>query len=170
MNLLDARQDCIQRLGQHRPTTQLRQGVLFAMHPAAQCPRAAPAQIRHQRLLGRGVGNDPLGGVRRRGGAQVGDKVAQRVVRLVADRADDRRSAPGDLPAQRFVGERQQILHAAAATSEHDDVDLRIGVQRTQRFDDLWHGVGPLHHGAAHREPDRGPAGGCHGCDVMLGS
>ena len=90
-----------------------------------------------QRLLGGGVGHDPLGGVGRGGRAQVGDEVAQRVVGFVADGADHRCGARGDRPAQRLVGERQQVLDAAAAAGEHDDVDVGSRVEFAQRLDDL---------------------------------
>ena len=73
-------------------------------------------------LLGE-VGHDPLGGVGRRRGAHVGDEVDQRRVGLVADRADHRRAAGEHRPAQRLVGERQQVLDAAAAAGQDDHVD-----------------------------------------------
>ncbi len=76
-------------------------------------------------LLGQ-VRHDPLGRVGRGGGAHVGDVVEQRRVGLVADRADHRRAAGEDRPAQRLVGEGQQILDAAAAPGDDDHVDRRV--------------------------------------------
>ena len=119
-----------QRPGQHRPAAQLRQVC------CSRCTQLRSARALRRRrsatsgLLGGGVGHDPLGGIGRRGRAQVGDQIAQRVVRLVADRADHRCGARGDRPAQRLVGERQQVLDAAAAAGQDDDVDVRVGVQR----------------------------------------
>ena len=66
--------------------------------------------------------------------------------------------ARGDRAAQRLVGERQQILDAAAAAGDHDDVDFGVAIEFAQRLDDLRDGVGPLHRGVADREPHRGPA------------
>ena len=66
---------------------------------AGRAPGSTPLQ-----LLG-DVGHDQLGGVGRRGGADVGDQVEQRAVRLVADRRDDRRAdaraRPGPAPRRR---------------------------------------------------------------------
>ena len=69
------------------------------------------------------VGHDEPRGHARRGGAHVGDEVAQRRVLLVADRRDDRHRAGGDGAHDPLVAERQQVLEAAAAAREHDHVD-----------------------------------------------
>ena len=124
--------------------------------------RARRARSRRPRdargLLGE-VGHHPLAGVGRGGAADVGDVVDQRGVRLVPDRRDHRRAARRDRPAQRLVGERQQVLDAAAAAGEHDHVDVRVAVERAQRVDDLRHGQRALHGGVLDPEPHGGPAG-----------
>ena len=57
-----------------------------------------------------------------------------------------------DRPAQRLVGERQQVLDAAAAARDDDHVDGGVGVEFAQRLDDLRHRVGALHRGVANGE------------------
>src|SRR6202040_2945773 len=99
---------------------------------------APPAQVRHSRLLGGGVGYDAFGGVGRGGCAKVGDEVAQGVVRFVADGADDGGGARRDRAAQRLVGERQQVLDAAAAAGDDDHVSGGVAIQLAQCLNDLW--------------------------------
>src|SRR5262245_21335442 len=69
------------------------------------------------------VGDDEARGRGRRGGADIGDEVGERRVLLVADCADDRDGAGGDCAQEPLVAEREQILEAAAAAGEDDDVD-----------------------------------------------
>ena len=71
------------------------------------------------------VGHHHSGRQAGRPGAGVGDQVDERVVLLVADRRDHRRRALGDRPADDLVGERQQVLGAAAAAGQHDDIDVQ---------------------------------------------
>ena len=68
------------------------------------------------------VGHDEprRGGGRR--GAHVGGEIAERRVLLVADRRDDGHVASGDRAHDAFVGERKQVLEAAAAAGEDDHV------------------------------------------------
>ena len=66
-------------------------------------------------------------------------------VRLVPDRRDDRRAAGRDRPDQLLVGERQQVLHAAAAPRHDDHIDLAGRVELLHRLDDLRHRVRALH-------------------------
>ena len=142
---------------------------MLAGDPVTQRLRAALPQFADQSQLGHGVGHHPLGRVGGGGRAQVGDQIAQRVVRLVAHGAHHRRGAGRDRPAQRLVGERQQVLDAAAAAGEHDDVHLRVAVQLAQRLDDLRHRVGALHGGVADREPHRRPPLRGHRGHVVFG-
>ncbi len=117
------------------------------------------AQVRHEPPAGLGGG----------GAAQVGDVVDQRGVGLVPDRRDHRGAAGGDGAAQRLVGERQQVLDAAAAAGQHDHVDRRVAVERAERVDDLRHGQRALDGGVLDPEPHRRPAGRRVRHDVVLG-
>ena len=74
------------------------------------------------------------------------------------DRRHDRRTAGGDRPYELLVGERQQVLHAAAAARHDDHVDLVQRVQLLDRLDDLRHRVHALHGDVAHLEADGRPA------------
>jgi hypothetical protein len=69
------------------------------------------------------IGDDQLGGVRRRGGADVGREVAQGDVDLVADRGDDGDRARSDGADEGFIVEGPEIFAGAAAAAEDDDVD-----------------------------------------------
>ncbi len=122
----------------------------LTLDPAAQCRSAAVTQIRNQGSFRNRVGYDALGSVGGCGCAQVGDVVTERAVRLVSDGTDDRRRAGHDGAAQRFVGERQEILDASAAASEDDDVDYRVGVEFLQRFDHLGNSSRALNRGVTH--------------------
>ncbi|CAM5389313.1 hypothetical protein SCALM49S_03784 [Streptomyces californicus] len=51
----------------------------------------------------------------------------------MADRGDHRRTARGHRPHQLLVGERQQVLDAAAAPGDHDHVDLRAARAAPER-------------------------------------
>jgi len=115
-----------------------------------------------------GVGYDAFGGVGRGGRAKVGHEVAQGVVRFVADGADDGGGARRDRAAQRLVGERQQVLDAAATAGDDDHVDGGVAIQLAQCLDDLWNGIWALHDGVAHLEPGRGPAPAGDGHHVTL--
>ena len=84
------------------------------------------------------------GGGRRRG-ADVGGEVAERRVLLVPDGGDDRHRARGDRAHEPLVAERQQVLEAAAAAREDDDVDLGRVAERAQRLDDRRRGARALH-------------------------
>ena len=68
------------------------------------------------------VWHDEPRGSRRCRGAGVRGEVAQRRVLFVPDRRDERHRAAGDRPHDALVGERQQVLEAAAAAREHDHV------------------------------------------------
>ena len=129
----------------------------------------ASTQLGHLVELLGDVGHDPLGCVGGRRGPHVGDEVEQRGVRLVADRAHDRRPARGHGAHQRLVGERQQVLQRAAAAGDHDHVDLGVGVEPLQRRGDLGHRRRPLHRDLLDPEPDRRPAPATVLDDVLLG-
>ena len=77
---------------------------------------AVPQLIDALRLLDQDPDTDVI--VIARGGGSVEDLLA----------FSDRGVVPGGgrRPAQRLVGERQQILHAATASGNHDDVGVRI--------------------------------------------
>ena len=81
----------------------------------------APGALELVAQLGEVRDDEPCGGRRRRR-ADVGGEVAQRRVLLVPDGGDERHGAVGDRPHDALVGEREQILEAAAAAREHDHV------------------------------------------------
>ena len=85
--------------------------------------------------------------------------IYQRGVRLVPDRRDDRGEASRYRSAQRLVGERQQVLHAAAASGQHDDVHRGVSVEHSECLDDLTHRQRTLHRDVADPKLHRGPAG-----------
>jgi hypothetical protein len=87
----------------------------------------------------------------------------------VPDRRHHRGAAVRDSPAQRLVGEREQVFDAAATAGQHDHLDLRVPVQRGERVDELRHGQRTLGGGVLDPEPHRGPARGRVGHDVVLG-
>ena len=134
------------------------QPVLLPVEQAAQRPvEARPGLPDQPHLIGE-VGDDPLGRVGRGRGPHVGHVVDQRHVGLVPDRGHDRRAAGEHRPAQRLVGERQQVLGRTAAPREHDDVDRLVAVEHGERVDDLRHGDRALHRHVDHPELDRRPA------------
>ena len=94
--------------------------------------------------------------------------VEERAVGFVADRADHRRAARGHRPQQRLVGERQQVLDAAAAAGDDDDLDVLGGVEVGQQRQDARYRRRTLHGGVADLEAHRRPAGGGHGHHVAL--
>ena len=104
------------------------------------------------------VGHDPLGGVGGRRRAVVGHQIHDRVVRLMADRADHRRPAGRDRSHQGLVGERQQVLQRPATSGDHDHLDLRNTVQLAQPGDDLFDRLRALDQGVPDRQPDGRPA------------
>ena len=75
------------------------------------------------------VRDDLLGGVRRRGGAEVGDEVEQRGVLLVPDGADERGAAAGDRADESLVGERQQVLDEPPPRATTMTSTSRVGVE-----------------------------------------
>src|ERR671924_1870888 len=79
------------------------------------------------------VGDDEPGGGGRGGGPQVRGQVAERRVLLVADSGDDGDWAVGDRPHEALVAEREQILEAAAAAGEDDDVHVRFAAEICER-------------------------------------
>ena len=143
--------------------------------PGADRGRASPARGRASRrtdarsrsraIATRAVSSATSGTTRLaasvgRGGADVGDEVEQRRVRLVADRARPpacgTRRPPGSA-ASSENGSRSSTR--AAAAGDHDHVDLGSRVQPPQRLDHLGHrGRGPASRRAATRNRDRRPA------------
>ena len=77
-------------------------------------------------------------------GTQVGDEIADRDVRFMPDRADDRNAAAMDGSRHRLLVESPQILKRSAAATDDDDVDSQsivTCVQAVQRRDDLTGGL-----------------------------
>jgi hypothetical protein len=115
------------------------------------------------------IWHDALAGVGRRGRRDVGDEVEQRRVRLVADGAHHGRAACGDGADQRFVRERQEVLDAAAAAGDDDQVDVGVGVEPAQCVHHVGDRGGSLRRHVLDPERDRGePAAGVLD-DVALG-
>jgi hypothetical protein len=110
-----------------------------------------------------------------RRGPDVGGEIAERRVLLVADRGDDWHAGGRDCADDRLVTEGKEILEAPATAREHDDVDLGVRGERTERGDDRRGRALALHPGLAHDDLRRGKAHGdrCHeiatGCGVRSG-
>src|SRR5699024_9282573 len=139
-------------VGQYGAGTDGAQPVLFEAHaPGEGVGHALAGDLDVGEFLG-DVRHDPLGGVGGGGGAVVGDQVQQRAVRFVADCRDERSAARSGGAHHGLVGERQQVLHRAATTGDHDDLHVRVRVEFGDRFADLWHAVGSLHGYFAHFE------------------
>src|SRR6266496_1976502 len=68
--------------------------------------------------------------------ADIRGEVAERGVLLVADRGNDRDREGGDCTDEPFVAEGQEILEAAAAAGDDDDVELRHFAEAAQRVHD----------------------------------
>ena len=146
------------RVGQGGPGPQRREQGALALEPARQRrSQPLPADLDDAQLLGH-VGDDELGGVGRRGGADVGDQVEQRLVGLVADRRHDGGPALRDGTDQALVGERQQVLDRPAAAGDDDHVDALVAVEAVDRGDHLGRGARALHGGVRRLEGHRGPA------------
>ncbi len=71
--------------------------------------------------------------------------VEQGHVLFVADGAHHRRSGRGHRADQCFVGEREQVLDAAAAARDDDHIDVGVGVEPLQGRDDLGNRIRSLH-------------------------
>ena len=99
--------------------------VGFAFHQPRHAAPELVAGLPNPGEFFRDVGNDPLGGVRGRGGPKVGDVVEDGPVRLMADRADHRCGRAGHCPDQVLVAEGEQVLQSAAAAGDDDDVNVR---------------------------------------------
>lgn len=132
--------------------------------------RPSPSQGLHEaRLLLGDVGDDSLGRVRGRGGAQVGDQVENRAVAFMADGRDDGSDGVRDGTHQPLIGEGKEVLHAAASASQHDHVDAG---SRFELGQGLEHGVdGPraLNLHLPYIEAHSGPAGSRIDDHVLLG-
>lgn len=76
----------------------------------------------------------------------------------MSDRRDDRCRRRAHRPYELLVGERQQILHAAATARHDDHVHLGQRVQLLDRRDHLRHRMHALHRHIAHLEADGRPA------------
>jgi hypothetical protein len=76
----------------------------------------------------------------------------------VPDRGHHGRTAGRHGPYELLVGERQQVLHAAAAPCNDDHVHAVERVQLLDGLHDLRHGVHALHGHVAYLETDGGPA------------
>ena len=120
--------------------------------------RRAGSQLGDERALLADVGHDPLGGVGRSRGAQVRHVVQQRMVVLVADRADDGRGRRGDRTHQAFVAEAEKGLRIPAAAGDDDDVDVGIRVEHLERGEGLGHAAIALHRGVHGAEAHLRPA------------
>ena len=89
------------------------------------------------RLQVRQVGHHHLGGFGRCRCALIGDVVGQGAVRFVPDGAHHRRGRVGHRAAHDLAVERHEVLEGPTAARQDDDVDLRLGIQISQRRRDL---------------------------------
>ena len=96
-----------------------------SLDPAAGVALEASRELGEPSRQLRPVGDDEPRRGRRRRGPRVGDEVAERRVLLVPDGRDDRSGALGDRAHEPLVAERQEIVEAAAAAGEDDDVAPR---------------------------------------------
>ena len=69
-------------------------------------------------------GGDEFGGSRGGGGAQVGDKVRDGEIGLVADCGDGGEFRCGDSAGEGFVVESGEVFDGAAAPRDEDEVDF----------------------------------------------
>ena len=135
-----------------------------------RAPRPRPARARSSDDVSSvEVGYDEP---RRRGRRRCPDvrgEVAERRVLLVADRTHDRHRAPGHRADDTLVAERQQVLEAAAAAREDDDVDLGLRADRAQRLGDGRRRPRALHERLGDEQSRRREAGLDGDDDVSLG-
>jgi hypothetical protein len=145
------------------------EAVLLAVDPVAHgAVQAAPGDP-DQLLLLAEIRHDPLGRVGWRRRPQIGHVVHQRRIRFVADRRDDRRTAGEDGPAERLVGEGQEVLERAAAAGQDDHVHRGVAVEHPQRVEDLRDRVDALHRHVLDPEVDGRPAAARVGQHIPLG-
>jgi len=97
----------------------------------------ARPELEHAPDQGVFLPDDQLGGGRRRGGAQVGDEVGDRIVGLVAHGRDDRRPGGRDRARHGFLVEGPEILQRAAAPRHNDHVEPGDPVQHLKGLHDL---------------------------------
>ena len=95
---------------------------------------------------------EEAGGRRGRGREGVGGEIAERRVLLMTDCRDDRHRAVDDCPHEPFVTERKQVLEAATAASEHDDVHVGLSGNGAQCCGDLNGGMNALHTRLGHEQ------------------
>ena len=104
----------------------------------------------------------------RRRCADIRGEVAERGVLLVADRGNDRDREGGDCTDEPFVAEGQEILEAAAAAGDDDDVELRHLAEAAQRVYDRARGARALDVGLGHDDMCRWKPGLDPGQDIAL--
>ena len=137
--------------------------------PLGEARGEARAQLRDDGALLGDIGHDALGRIRRRRGPQVGDVVEERMVVLVADRADDGGGCRGHRAQQPLVAEPEERLRVAAAARDDDDIDLGVGIERLERRDRLGDAAVALHGGVRRAEAHVRPAQLGVAADVLLG-
>ena len=136
--------------GECRPAAQRVEPVLFPVEQTGHRPaESLPGGAEQLPFLGQ-VRHHPLGGIGRGRRPYVGHEVDQWRVGLVADRCHHRGTGGEDRPAQRLVGERQQILDRPTTAGQDDDVDTRVGIEHSQRVDDLCRRTGTLYRDVDH--------------------
>ena len=86
------------------------------------------------KLLAKGgrVRRDAHGGLRGRGGADVGDQFGERRIGFVTDRADHRHGAVHNGLGDHALVKRPEIFHGSAATRDQDDIDAEFRVACAQ--------------------------------------
>ena len=90
---------------ENRAAADLFECARLPLDPAAQRRCRSFAKLGDEISFRDGIGDHALGRIGRRRGAEVGNMVAERAVRFVPDRADDRSGRFDDRPAQCLVRE-----------------------------------------------------------------
>ena len=156
------------RVGEHRAAAQLGNVVHLHAHVAEHRTVQAGARLGDAGGFFRNIGHNALTCIGGGGGTQVSDRIEDGGVRLVTDCRDHRGSGRRDGADERFLGEGQQVLEGAAASGDHDDVHLRVGVQLGESRNDLSRRALTLNAGIAHLEDHAGPAQGSVADNVLL--
>src|SRR6266508_4233457 len=114
------------------------------------------------------VRDDQASGCRRRGGPGVGSEIAERRVLLVADGRDHGHGAARHGADESLVAERQQVLEAASAAGEDDDVDAGLPDDVPERSRESRSGARSLHVCLRDDDLRRGEASRDGGDEVAL--
>ena len=102
------------------------------------------------------LGRHQLGGGGRRRRPQIGDKIGDGEINFMSDRADHRDLRGGNCPRHDLLVERPEILHAAAAAGDDNDIAGMMGIEPADAGHDLGCRILPLHRGRDDAEMEAG--------------